>query len=519
MQKEVDSIVNKKEKIPYRVIGTIAAKVWMVIGILVCSGLLAFSIDAAKMMYENGVFYIGYAEKNIIYNRISSIGWMDANDILQWYVEGYTSDIEYKVDNSNIMFVSISKADLGDNIVYEEDGSIYYDSPIYEEEWSYGDTGTKSTFYTFQSFFWQYDEDGNEIEYLSYIVIDPDMDYSDDYASTVWVMQLLCKVRYGIFAFGVALGIAIIFLFVELMIATGHSPGTEAVHPAFDAKCPFDVLTTIMIVGLGVFSWAVGYTTSYSYTLRFALLLICAVILIILWCMSFASRIKNHDLGKSLLITKAAILIWKLLKYVPLVWKLTLAGIVITALNIFLIFWMASGRLYGFWVERDIAFCVWLVLTILEFFTLIYIGVMLKRLQKAASEMAEGKSDTVVNDNRMLPVFKEHARNLKRIQEGMNTAMEKKMSSEKMQAQLITNVSHDIKTPLTSIINYSDLICKEKTDNEKITEYAEVLGRQSKKLKRLLEDIVEASKASSGNLEVHCVPCTAGTLVSQAAGE
>jgi signal transduction histidine kinase len=80
-------------------------------------------------------------------------------------------------------------------------------------------------------------------------------------------------------------------------------------------------------------------------------------------------------------------------------------------------------------------------------------------------------------------------------------------------------VSHDIKTPLTSIINYADLIGKEPAGSEKMTEYAEVLLRQSERLKKLIEDLVEASKASTGNLEVVLAPCEVGVLLTQTAGE
>ena len=88
-----------------------------------------------------------------------------------------------------------------------------------------------------------------------------------------------------------------------------------------------------------------------------------------------------------------------------------------------------------------------------------------------------------------------------------------------MKTELITNVSHDLKTPLTSLVNYSELIGREAPAEGKLHEYAEVLLRQSERLMRLIEDLVEASKASTGNLEVACVPCDAGVFLTQAAGE
>ena len=88
-----------------------------------------------------------------------------------------------------------------------------------------------------------------------------------------------------------------------------------------------------------------------------------------------------------------------------------------------------------------------------------------------------------------------------------------------MKTELITNVSHDIKTPLTSIINYSDLICREECENENIKEYASVLHNQSERMKRLLDDLVEASKASSGNIDIMLAECDARVMISQISGE
>ena len=105
------------------------------------------------------------------------------------------------------------------------------------------------------------------------------------------------------------------------------------------------------------------------------------------------------------------------------------------------------------------------------------------------------------------------------ISDGMAKAVDERMKSERLKTELITNVSHDIKTPLTSIINYVDLLEKEHLEDEKAVEYLEVLERQSAKLKKLTEDLVEASKASTGNLEVENEQIEAGVFLTQTVGE
>jgi signal transduction histidine kinase len=93
------------------------------------------------------------------------------------------------------------------------------------------------------------------------------------------------------------------------------------------------------------------------------------------------------------------------------------------------------------------------------------------------------------------------------------------MKSERFKTELITNVSHDIKTPLTSIINYVDLLGKEPLDNPTAQEYLEILNHQSARLKKLIEDLIEASKASTGNLPVHPELCDATVMLTQVVGE
>lgn len=123
--------------------------------------------------------------------------------------------------------------------------------------------------------------------------------------------------------------------------------------------------------------------------------------------------------------------------------------------------------------------------------------------------------DTVGVDSHYLNL----AHSINAIASGKSNAVSAQMKSDKMRTELITNVSHDIKTPLTSIISYVDLLSKEDLDNEKATEYIGVISRQSLRLKTLLEDLIEASKASSGVLPVNKEEINIGVIINQVAGE
>ena len=112
-----------------------------------------------------------------------------------------------------------------------------------------------------------------------------------------------------------------------------------------------------------------------------------------------------------------------------------------------------------------------------------------------------------------------HAENLNNVQTGVAAAVEEKMKSERFRTELITNVSHDIKTPLTSIINYVELLKQENFEDPKIQRYIEVLEQKSQRLKTLTEDVVEASKVSSGNISLEMMNLNLVEMIQQTSGE
>ncbi|MCR5355699.1 MAG: sensor histidine kinase [Lachnospiraceae bacterium] len=141
------------------------------------------------------------------------------------------------------------------------------------------------------------------------------------------------------------------------------------------------------------------------------------------------------------------------------------------------------------------------------------------QIKDATQRISEGDLEAEVNTEKMYIDLKEEGDCLNSIKNGLDAAIEQRMKSERFQTELITNVSHDIKTPLTSIINYVDLLGKEKLENAKAKEYLEVLTRQSQRLKKLLQDLLDASKASTGNVELHMEQVNACVLLNQTVGE
>ena len=140
------------------------------------------------------------------------------------------------------------------------------------------------------------------------------------------------------------------------------------------------------------------------------------------------------------------------------------------------------------------------------------------KLLEGAKRMRGGDLESKVEDKYLLGCFREFSEELNGLADVAMAAAQNQLKSERMKTELITNVSHDIKTPLTSIINYVDLLEKPHTPEE-AQSYVEVLSRQSHRLKKLIDDLMEMSKASTGNIQVEIATIDAVEAVTQALGE
>lgn len=179
-------------------------------------------------------------------------------------------------------------------------------------------------------------------------------------------------------------------------------------------------------------------------------------------------------------------------------------------------------ELFIFGVSRyhlEMLFGLFIIEKIIVIFVVVLILLQMQKLRDGAKHVTSGELNHKIDASGMYGVFKEHAEDINRMSDGIKIAVEDQMKSERFKTELITNVSHDIKTPLTSIINYVDLMKKEEITDSTILEYMDVLDRQSARLKKLIEDLMEASKASTGNMEVHLEKCNLGVFLTQVVGE
>ena len=143
----------------------------------------------------------------------------------------------------------------------------------------------------------------------------------------------------------------------------------------------------------------------------------------------------------------------------------------------------------------------------------------LNEIKNALHEIYMGNPNIDLDTEELTGTLKELATYVNDVSNGFNNAIQEKLKSERLKTELITNVSHDIKTPLTSIINYVDLLKQENIQDEKVQEYIKVLDSKSQRLKKLIEDLVEASKASSGNVKLNIEEINLSELLKQVTGE
>lgn len=323
--------------------------------------------------------------------------------------------------------------------------------------------------------------------------------------------------------------LAELLFLVFLARAAGRRVGREETVAGWQEKIPFDLYAAVVLGGSAMLVAAAASGTEDTFQgfepIMIAAVLACcaaAYALFLAFWMTLCARVKlgrwwENTVCCWLLRLCRRILRWcwrvlcrawgalaGFVRGIPLVWRTAVGCCVIGVLLFALESNHADGLLLMLIALLSVAACL--------------LSMQLRRLQKGGEALAAGDLTSQVDTSHMYFDLKRHGENLNAISRGMSIAVEQKLKSERLKTELITNVSHDIKTPLTSIVNYVDLLQREHTPEQE-REYLAVLDRQAHKLKKLTVDLVEMSKASTGNIPCHIARRSVRELIDQTVGE
>ena len=225
--------------------------------------------------------------------------------------------------------------------------------------------------------------------------------------------------------------------------------------------------------------------------------------------LSLVRRIKGKTLWKNSVLYQLVQFVKKIFFHIPVLWK------TILVFGIFILwhwFVMATGG-------PVLSIMIMIAAEIAAFVYLVHQAIGKKKIQTGIEKIYSGEVDYKISLDGLQTDQRRIAEKINSIGDGIENAVAESMKSERLKTDLITNVSHDIKTPLTSIINYVDLLKQENIDNEKIQRYIEILEAKSQRLKTLTEDVLEASKVSSGNISLEYMNINLVEMIQQTSGE
>lgn len=454
---------------------------------------MLFSIEAkGETIFSNGIGRGTYA----------------ATTFDDWFYESNTTEDYRDFDTEREMnaFYDENVGSWNDwhtEIIYEEEDGYYSDDPIYRLHYTV------------------YDETRESIQVSAWV---DDIQVMDIF---YWVNSLSDSVsgmRWGLIVLGtLSLAVCIASL-VFLFCGAGRKSTAEGVVLSGLNRIPFDLYFAAVIFCWAMLGISIGESTYTFSTVESILIIgflsIGIALLALALLLSMAARIKAGTLVKNTMLYRIYTFtakFWKKLtrrivyicRGLPLVWKVGVLYAFISLVEFIFVCSTAAGYLILAWCVEKLIFTPLLALVLIN----------MKNLKKGAEEIADGNLQYQVKLQDLVGDFRRHGETLNRIGDGMQVALEQKMQSERLKTELITNVSHDIKTPLTSIINYVDLLKKEGMDSPNAAQYLDVLERQSARLKKLTEDLVEASKASSGAINVVKAPTNVQVLLEQTVGE
>lgn len=376
----------------------------------------------------------------------------------------------------------------------------------------------------------RYGQDGSIIGYYTIVgYVSNDLPAGSDFSVRFSIYNHLHSLSFGgAVILTLLLYICALAALIFLFCAVGHKSGTDEICLNWQDRVPLDLYIALAVALVCVATIPALASDSRGMPIALVIAAWCISIfsvglILLALLMTLAARFKKGKWWRNTIIWRLCRWckrLWRrcwraaleMVRVLPLTWRVILGVLAVLGVQSILtlfIFSFADGFFFFLiTVALDIALvagAAWLTL-------------QLQKVRDMGSALAAGELDAHLDTEKMYFDVKRHAEDLNAIGSGMNKAVEQRLKSERLKTELITNVSHDIKTPLTSIVNYVDLLKKEDLPPA-AGEYLMVLDRQSRRLKKLTEDLVEASKASTGNVAVNLEPIVVNEIIHQAIGD
>ena len=311
--------------------------------------------------------------------------------------------------------------------------------------------------------------------------------------------------------------------FIYLIIAAGRRERNGKIRLWFVDSIYTDIQTALVFFAAYV-SLYVGVSLGnppdfYMRVLYYFIILSIDMFIGLTYILSITRHIKNRSVLRHTLVYSGSMALISFVRKCVNAKTFKVSMIVLLlAYGFFnsILFAMLVGR------SRSMAFlifAIWAAFNLAAVYALLRSLVSLSDIMKWVQGISTGNHLYSPDIKRLSPVFSGFAGDILNLQSGLRNAVSEAVKGERLKTELITNVSHDLKTPLTSIINYVDLLKKEETENDSIRQYTAILEEKSGRLKQLVDDLLEASKAASGNLAVSYESIDLYSLILQATAE
>ena len=492
---------------------SLPAKVAALFLSVILAALCVLSVLGICHCWESGY----YERDNMTFmdtDDFRSLTWSLANDALNCYL--WDADpASYALLSDGVGF-TIAAADDPDTILYSTrlpQAAIWRGThPIYAEAYDYVSDIPEDTLSKLGR------------DYLITLCLDH-VPTAGGFPVMEQLFQFLYSLRFTLCVLAPLSLLLVLILLVFLCCAAGHRKDTEGITFNWQDRIPLDLYLAIDLSASILSIMLIDTGSSYFRLVLLALSVTLITILALALLMTLATRLKKGGWWRNTLIYLIGSAILRLFgrmfravrdiaRTLPYTWRTALFVLVVLSLQFFLslLIWN-DYHMNGFWLV------LLLVFDLLLFLAAILFSWQMKLLFREGEALASGDLEAKVDTRWMFRALETHGGHLNAIGDGMNAAVEQRMRSEHFKTELITNVSHDLKTPLTSIINYVDLLKKEDIGNPTARQYIEVLDRKSQRLKKLTEDLVEASKASTGALTVVRERIDLNQLLEQAVAE